>query len=226
MAILAVGASDASGMSGLSVYVRAAEKGAPVHPVAACVVARGAGERIRAVCAVPPRIIARQIDACVEIARPGAAIAGMLARHQAVEVVAERISRREIHNVVLVPVLGREDGRDLLTAQGIKRTRSRLVPLAEVVIGEAKTLAALAGMQGAVKSSEALRALGARSVILLERRGTEALCRVFGEARSEFSFSVGDAPASALADMAGSAVAVALSEGLPVEAAFEALPPG
>ncbi|MCC6483670.1 MAG: bifunctional hydroxymethylpyrimidine kinase/phosphomethylpyrimidine kinase [Armatimonadetes bacterium] len=214
MSILAIGAADSSGLSGLWMYAHSAECDCRIFPVTACVIARSRDGRVKAVSATPPTIIARQIDAATEIEHPQACIVGMLARHQAVHRVAERIQRREICNIVLAPVLGREDGRDLMTAQGIKQTRRQLVPLADIIVGDAQTLQSLANSErGVAAAAQALRDNGAKSVIALWQQADKFVCRVFAGQTAQFSLGPGSQMDQTLIDRLAVASALSLTEG-------------
>ena len=93
---------------------------------------------------VPPRIIAAQIDAVARDIGVDACKIGMLYHETAVDVVADRIARREIPNVVLDPVIAAKDGTRLLSVQGIRRMIRRLIPLTLVItpnVPEAEILA-------------------------------------------------------------------------------------
>ncbi len=146
-AVLAIGAADSSGAHGITVYSRVTgEYGLQCLPVTACVVARGGENLVRVVNAVPPSIIARQIDAAWDF-RPGACVVGMLARHQSVDIVDERISRRELRNVVLAPELGISRGRALMTARGMKQTARRLLRKGLIVVCDEETAGIMSGVK-------------------------------------------------------------------------------
>lgn len=82
---------------------------------------------------VPPRIVASQVDSVTRDFQVAACKVGMLLSPQTVSVVAERIRRREIPNVVLDPVMKAKHGETLLTEPAVKRLRRVLLPLALVV---------------------------------------------------------------------------------------------
>lgn len=119
---------------------------------------------------VPPRIIAAQVDSVMRDMGADACKIGMLYAEQAVDVVAERIHRREIANVVLDPIIAAKDGTRLLSGKGIERMRRRLIPRCLVVTPNAVEAGILAGME--VRSidelrhaAEVIRALGCRYVL-------------------------------------------------------------
>ncbi|MGC8861284.1 MAG: bifunctional hydroxymethylpyrimidine kinase/phosphomethylpyrimidine kinase [Armatimonadota bacterium] len=119
----------------------------------------------------PPRIIAAQIDALVRDFRIAACKIGMLYSPQAVSVVAGRIRRREIPNVVLDPVTRSKRGDVLLTEPGIKRLRRELMPLATVVTPNRAEAAALAQVEvsdedSARRAAKRLVEMGAQAALV------------------------------------------------------------
>ena len=95
---------------------------------------------------VAPNVIAAQIDSVIRDVGADACKIGMLYDPTAVDLVAERIERREITNVVLDPMIAAKDGTPLLAVKGIKRMRRFLIPKALVVTPNAVEAGILAGM--------------------------------------------------------------------------------
>lgn len=120
---------------------------------------------------IPPRIIAAQIDSVVRDIGVDACKIGMLYHPTAVEVVADRIHRREIPKVVLDPVLAAKDGTPLMTSKGIRWMMRRLIPRALVVtpnVPEAEILAKMS-IRSAEQVEEAARKihdLGCKYVLI------------------------------------------------------------
>jgi hydroxymethylpyrimidine/phosphomethylpyrimidine kinase len=116
---------------------------------------------------VPPRTIASQIDSVTRDFGIAACKVGMLLSPQAVSVVAERIRRREIPNVVLDPVTKAKHGETLLNEPAVKRLRRALLPLALVITpntAEAELLTGIAvtDLETARKAAERLVEMGAK----------------------------------------------------------------
>ena len=82
---------------------------------------------------IPPHIVARQIDAAVLDIGIDACKIGMLYAPRIVSVVAERIKRRHIQNVVLDPIIKAKGGRALLTPKAFKRLKQELIPLSLII---------------------------------------------------------------------------------------------
>ena len=222
--MIAAGAADTSGAAGLALYARvAAAAGVDLRPVTACVTARDREGRVRAVQAVAPRIIARQMDCAAQSGEVRAVFVGMLARHQAVDAVAERLRRRELGNVVLYPVLGCSGGRALMTSQGIKRTALGLVPRCRLVVCEADAAGLLGrtevrGRESFFQAANCVLERGSEAVLMLGvRKGAEVLDVLLAKD------SVTEWPAGDGADSGGEALAAAccalLARGEPLEAA-------
>lgn len=120
---------------------------------------------------VPPRIIAAQIDSVVRDIGVDACKIGMLYHPTAVEVVADRIHRREIPNVVLDPVLAAKDGTPLMTSKGIRWMMRRLIPRALVVTPNVPEAEMLSGVQvrnldDLEKAAAAIHGLGCKYVLI------------------------------------------------------------
>lgn len=103
---------------------------------------------------MPPNIVAAQIDAVARDMKPVAVKIGMLGRAQAVRVVADRIRRRDLVNVVLDPVLTAKDGAALLNASGIAALKDDLLPLVRVVTPNVPEAERLSGIE--IRDEESL----------------------------------------------------------------------
>ncbi len=82
---------------------------------------------VHKICKTPPRIVAAQIDAVTRDFQVRACKVGMLYSPRIVDLVAERIVRREIPNVVLDPVMKAKGGQELLSLPAVKRMKRRLL---------------------------------------------------------------------------------------------------
>lgn len=120
---------------------------------------------------VPPRIVAGQIDALARDFGFDACKIGMLYSPQAVDVVSERILRREISNVVLDPVMCAKNGEILLTEPAFKRMKRHLIPKVMLVTPNAGEAAKLTGievnnLQTAHDAAKALVDMGATNALV------------------------------------------------------------
>lgn len=110
---------------------------------------------------VPPMVISAQIDDVTRDFKVGACKVGMLYFPQAVDLVAERIRRREIPNVVLDPVMKAKHGTELLRPPAIKRMKRRLIPAITLITPNAEEAEVLTGVSvtTTAQAREAARAL-------------------------------------------------------------------
>lgn len=232
--LLAIGAADSSGQAGIALWSRTAGRaGVEVLPVAACVVARGREGMIQGLHALAPSVIARQIDSACE-GGVDACLVGMLARHQNVSRVAERIARRAVPPVVLAPGVADQDGRQIMTSQGLKRTTRMLLPLCAVVVAGLPDAARLAyGWDGAAASGEqgrrpaalwaALHERGAACAVLCGAAGDDGLAPVMLFRDGAATEEAGRVPARwNMAEAVASATACGLARGMQTEEAVRA----
>jgi hydroxymethylpyrimidine/phosphomethylpyrimidine kinase len=109
---------------------------------------------------VPPRIVCAQIDAVGRDMPIAAAKTGMLVSAHCVRLVAARIRRRSIPNVVVDPVVSASDGTCLLSAKGVEALRGFLLRHAAVVTPNLAEAQALTGLT--VGSLDEMRAAARR----------------------------------------------------------------
>jgi len=120
---------------------------------------------------VPPRFVAEQIDAVARDLPIAAAKLGMLDQARIVEIVAERLHRRSIPNVVVDPVILAKDGTPLLNNRAIAVLKERVLPRALVVtpnVPEAEALSGVSITDTASIREAALRmaGLGVKGVVV------------------------------------------------------------
>lgn len=126
---------------------------------------------VRAIHAVPPDILAAQIDAVVEDIGVDAVKIGMLHDPATVQVVAEAIRRHGLTRVVLDPVMVATSGDRLIAEATVAVLVRELFPLATVVTPNLDEAALLLGRPLAEAAdlpaaAAALQALGAPAVLL------------------------------------------------------------
>ncbi|MEI6913792.1 MAG: bifunctional hydroxymethylpyrimidine kinase/phosphomethylpyrimidine kinase [Armatimonadota bacterium] len=231
MALLAIGANDCSGLTGLTQYCRVgARLGVHVSPIAACLIATGIrSDEVHGVVAVPPSMIAKQIDVCADRANPSAqaCVIGMLARHQAVDKVIERIKRREIVRVVFHPVFGVSGTRPLMTGPGVKLARKFLTPLCEMIVGSPANIGELAGMpvhnaREIDRAVAELIVIGAKNVLVLGvplQSGREDV--YYGNGQKRYEHADGATLARGECDTMAAAVAAKLMSGINADDAVD-----
>ena len=144
--VLTIAGSDSSAGAGIQLDLKVFERlGVYGMTVVAAVTAQNT-TGVQKIHKVPPRTIAAQIDSVVRDIGVDACKIGMLYDPTAVDVVAERIHRREIPNVVLDPVIAAKDGTPLLAQKGIERIKRVLIRRALVVTPNAREAEMLSGM--------------------------------------------------------------------------------
>ena len=131
--VLSIAGSDPSGGAGIQLDLKVFERLGVYGLSAITAVTAQNTLGVQKINRVPPRIIAAQIDSVARDIGADACKIGMLYHETAVDVVADRIARREIPNVVLDPVIAAKDGTRLLSAKGVRRMIRRLIPRALVI---------------------------------------------------------------------------------------------
>lgn len=169
--VLTIAGTDPSGGAGIQADLRAFQSlgVAGTSVITAAVAQNSTG--VSAIHYLPPHFIALQIDAVAKDAPIQAIKIGMLGNERIVSAVSDRITRRTLPNVVLDPVLAAKDGRPLLTARGMKRLVSELLPKTLVVtpnVPEAASLAQMAvgTLDEAREAARIIHGHGARWVIV------------------------------------------------------------
>ncbi|WP_206952012.1 bifunctional hydroxymethylpyrimidine kinase/phosphomethylpyrimidine kinase [Trinickia acidisoli] len=128
---------------------------------------------VRAVHAPDCTFVAAQLDAVFEDIRIDAVKIGMLANADIVRTVAAALRRYQPAHVVLDTVMLSKNGHALLAPDAVAALREELLPLAGLVTPNLDEAAALVGADAPAadeaamrEQGEALRALGARAVLM------------------------------------------------------------
>ncbi len=121
--------------------------------------------------ALPPGLVAEQIDAVLSDIGAGAVKTGMLATAEIVGIVAEKMREHGVKNLVVDPVMTASDGRRLLEEGAVKAIARDLLPRVLIVtpnLAEAETLTgrAIASWDDARAAGRIIVEMGARSVVL------------------------------------------------------------
>lgn len=169
--VLTIAGSDSSGGAGIQADLKTfAQLGAYGLSVVTAVTAQNS-LGVQKIFKVAPKVVAAQIDSVARDIGVDACKVGMLYSPQLVDIVADRIHRRKIANVVLDPVVFAKDGTRLLTARAVDRMKRILLPLATVVapnIGEAELLSSMEikNTADAAKAAESIARFGSRYVLI------------------------------------------------------------
>lgn len=168
---LTIAGSDSGGGAGIQADLKTfAAHG--VHGLSA--LAALTAQHTRGVTAVhipPVAFLRAQIDACFEDFNIAAVKLGMLANAEVIHAVADALEAHRPPHVVLDPVMVATSGARLLEVDARDALCQRLLPLATLVTPNIPEAAWLLGSpivdaDGAEKAVAALRALGARAVLL------------------------------------------------------------
>jgi hydroxymethylpyrimidine/phosphomethylpyrimidine kinase len=171
VSVLTIAGSDSGGGAGIQADLKtfAAHRVHGLSALAALTAQNTTG--VTAVHTPPTAFLRAQLDALFADFRIGAVKVGMLATAEVIDVVADVLAGRPALPVVLDPVMIASSGAALLAPDAVATLRRRLLPRASVLtpnLPEAETLLgrAIAGREAMPAAAEALRALGARAVLL------------------------------------------------------------
>ena len=121
--------------------------------------------------ALSPKLVGAQIDAVIEDIGAHALKTGMLANAAIIDLVANKIRRHRLKNIVVDPVMVATSGDLLIKKNAVAALRSRLLPLATVVTPNIPEAEELTGMP--LRSSEDIEqaarlivAMGAKAVVI------------------------------------------------------------
>ncbi len=169
--VLSIAGSDSSGGAGIQADLKtfAALGCFGMTAVTALTAQNSTG--VRAIHAVPPDILRAQIDAVVEDIGVDAVKIGMLHSPAIVRTVAQAIDRHQMHCVVFDPVMVASSGVRLLTDEALAVLVAELLPRVTLItpnLDEAAVLVGrpLTGVDDMAQAAQALRAMGARAVLL------------------------------------------------------------
>ena len=168
---LSIAGSDSSGGAGIQADLAVFRDMGVYGVCAVTTVLAESSTGVGKICKVPPRVVTAQIDAVARDFEIGACKIGVLYSARVVNLVAERIHRRGIPNVVLDPVMGAKHGEVLLTPQARKRLVRALLPKVTLVTPNAHEAEALTGIavhnvEDARNAARALIDMGPRCALV------------------------------------------------------------
>jgi hydroxymethylpyrimidine/phosphomethylpyrimidine kinase len=169
--VLTIAGSDSSGGAGIQADLKVfAQLGVYGLSVVTAVTAQNS-KGVQKIAKVAPRVVAAQIDSVVRDIGVDACKIGMLYAPQVVDLVAERIHRREIRNVVVDPIVFAKDGSRLLTARAVARMTRHLFPRALLVAPNVAEAELLSGIEvhdtaSAAEAAAKIREMGPQYVLI------------------------------------------------------------
>jgi hydroxymethylpyrimidine/phosphomethylpyrimidine kinase len=169
--VLSIAATDSSSGAGATLDLKVFQKMGVYGTCAVTAVTAQNTVGVQKVTKIHPRIVAAQIDSVAKDIPIAACKTGMLWRAHTVVVVAARVKRRSIPNLVVDPIIFASDGTRLLCAEGVLEMKRRLFPRAEVVTPNIEEASLLAGIpvsdpQSMKQAAEAIFGLGPRAVLV------------------------------------------------------------
>jgi len=243
--LLVIAGSDSGGGAGIQADIKTADAFGVYAMTAVTAVTAQNTRTVTAIHPVPPKIVARQIEACLTDIGADAIKIGMLGSAAIVKAVAAAIAgaAKKIP-VVLDPVMASTSGSTLLGDAAIAALKRELLPLATLVTPNIPETRALVGMRGtSSKEAEAagrrVMALGAKAAlikgghatratiddVLVWARGTEILA--FPRLRTRHTHGTGCTYATAIACGLAQGLSLPLAVGRAreyVQAAIETAP--
>lgn len=149
---------------------------------------------VNAVFALSPELVAAQIDAVMTDIGAHAVKTGMLANKAIIDIVAEKIERHRLKNLVVDPVMVATSGDLLIKKNAIGALRARLLPLAAVVTPNIPEAEELTGLK--LQSAQAIEAaarriveMGARSVVIKGGHGKGPAADLFFDGKKLVALS-------------------------------------
>ena len=169
--ILTIAGSDPCGGAGIQADLRTLQA-MGVHGMAvitALTVQNTTG--LRSGNPIAPELVAEQLDFLLDDIVPDALKTGMLGTSGIVQVVAERVRKYGLKNLVVDTVIQASDSTLLLDDDAVGVVREQLLPLAHVVKPNMEEAARLCGFKvcdidDMMRAAEAIHALGAAHVII------------------------------------------------------------
>ncbi len=168
---LTIAGSDSGGGAGLQADLRTFAMHC-VHGMSAvtCVTAQNT-LGVDRVDALPPEVIAAQVDAVAGDIGIDAAKTGMLLNADIIDTVAERLSHWQIGQLVVDPVMVSRTGARLIDQNAVEELRDRLLPLALITTPNRYEAQLLTGIEldslGAMKTAAAkILELGPQAVVV------------------------------------------------------------
>ncbi|KPK48291.1 MAG: phosphomethylpyrimidine kinase [Dehalococcoidia bacterium SM23_28_2] len=169
--VLTIAGSDSSGGAGIQADLKTFAALGVYGTCAITAVTAQDSRGVQAIHELPPELVAAQIDAVVGDMGVDAVKTGMLANAGIVRVVAERMRRHDLPNLVIDPVLVAKSGDRLLREEAVDVLRGELLPLCTVVTPNIPEAEALVGRRletdaDLQRAAQEIAALGARSVVI------------------------------------------------------------
>jgi hydroxymethylpyrimidine/phosphomethylpyrimidine kinase len=171
--VLIVAGSDSSGGAGIQADIKTAQAFGCYAMTAITAVTAQNTKGVRAIHAVPPDMVAQQIEACLTDIGVDAVKIGMLGSAGLIKAVAAALGGVRVP-IVLDPVMVSTSGDRLLPGNAVSALTKELFPLAALVTPNLPETKALAGRGATEASARKLIAMGARAALIKGGHATSA----------------------------------------------------
>jgi hydroxymethylpyrimidine/phosphomethylpyrimidine kinase len=168
---LTVAGSDSGGGAGIQADLKTfSAMGVYGMSVITAITAQNTRE-VTAVHALPPDLVAAQLDAVLEDIGADAVKTGMLSTREIIETVSSRLAAHGVEKLVVDPVMIAKSGDRLLDEEAVEPLLKRLLPMALVVTPNVPEAEFLSGLKIKAREDMALSArtiqeLGAKNVVI------------------------------------------------------------
>jgi hydroxymethylpyrimidine/phosphomethylpyrimidine kinase len=170
--VLSIAGSDSGGGAGIQADIKTASAFGCYAMTAVTAITAQNTQGVQAIELLPASLVRSQIESCLSDIGADAIKIGMLGSAETVKVVAESLKRYAADiPVVLDPVMVAKGGASLAASETIEALKSHLIPLATLVTPNLPEAEVLSGMpvsagRAAAKAADAIRALGAKAVLM------------------------------------------------------------
>ncbi len=170
-AVLTIAGSDSSGGAGIQADLKTFAALGVYGASAITAVTAQNTQQVIEVFALPPALVASQIEAVASDIDISAAKTGMLAGADTIEAVAAKVREHALRPLVVDPVLVASTGERLMADDGLEAFRQQMLPLATVLtpnLLEAEALLGhpIASWDDVREAARELVAMGAESVVV------------------------------------------------------------
>lgn len=169
--VLTIAGSDSGGGAGIQADLKAfAARGVYGMSALTAITAQNT-VGVQSVFELPADFVGQQIDSVMDDIGADVWKTGMLANAEIIQVVAERARRYEMERLVVDPVMVAKSGDPLLRPEARDALTEDLVPLSYVITPNHHEAQVLTGLEiqtvdDVRRAAEAIRAMGARSVVV------------------------------------------------------------
>ena len=169
--VLTIAGSDCSGGAGIQADLKVFQALGVYGTTAITAVTVQNSQGVHNIFPIPVKLVAEQIEALFQDTIPSAVKTGMLVSEDIVNVVAETFKNYEFTNIVIDPIIISSSGKTLLSNDGVRVLKEKLIPLATVVTPNYSEAEALSGISiqsdtDVIKAGQRILAIGCGAVVI------------------------------------------------------------